>query len=89
MAVSDDEMVVVRAMRQSFEMHGGAGSAVNSTGNQFVVGLTGQFDLVKAAVLIVTNLDSHRAYKVKVAQDEAARQQKAAQTAGGGAGDPV
>lgn len=78
MSVSDEEMLVVRSVRQSFEMFGGASSAVQASPNPFFITLTGQFDLLKAAQLVITNLDAHRAHKAKLAQEESARHLQAA-----------
>jgi len=74
---SSEELVVVRAIRQAFETHGGPGSAVNPTGNPFFALLTGQFDLLKTARLVINNLDTHREL-TKLAADQATAQ--AAQT---------
>lgn len=77
MSVSDEEMLVVRSIRQSFESFGGPGSSINATQNPFFISLTGQFDLLKAAQLVLDNVDQHRARKAQMAKDEAARQLKA------------
>lgn len=77
MSTSDEEMLVVRSIRQSFESFGGPGSSINATQNPFFISLTGQFDLLKAAQLVLQNLDQSRAHKAQVAKDEAARAAKA------------
>ncbi len=74
MSTSDEEMLVVSSIRQAFEMHGCGGSAVQATQNPFIINVNGQFDLLKTAALIISNLDARRAHKAKIAQDEAARQ---------------
>lgn len=65
MSVSDEQMSVVRALRQAFEMYGGGGSAVQATNNPFFLTVNGSFDLLKTADLLIANLDHFRAHKVK------------------------
>jgi hypothetical protein len=65
MTVSDEEMVVVSAIRQSFEMNAGPGSSVNANPNPFFIGLNGQFDLLRAARAVVERLAALHATKAK------------------------
>lgn len=79
MATSDEEMLVIRSLRQAFESYGGPGSSVNATQNPFFIQLTGQFDLSKAAQLVLANLEQQRAHKERIARDEAAAHLRAAE----------
>jgi hypothetical protein len=59
--VNDEEMAVVRAVRQSLESDAGTpGSGVNPHPNPFFVSLNGSFDLLKIAQRVITHLDNHR-----------------------------
>lgn len=73
MTVSDEEMLVLNAIRQSFETNGGPGSSINPATNPFFINLTGQFDLLKAAKLVIERVNAHRAQKEKIARQEADR----------------
>ena len=81
MATSDEEMMVVNSLRQAFETYGGPGSSVNATQNPFFIQLTGQFDLSRAAKLVLANLATQRAHKEQIAKEEAAQHLRKAQAA--------
>lgn len=96
-ALSDEEMLVVRSLRQAFENYGGAGSSINPHQNPFFVQALGEFDLLKSAKLVLHNLNEHRALKYAAAKAdtdklaaatakalEAARAEAAALTGGDG-----
>ena len=55
-----EEIVVVNAIRRSFETTSIAGNSVNIGPNPFTPGLMGTFDLLKAATLVLHDLEQHR-----------------------------
>lgn len=60
--INDEEMAVVRALRQAFETDAGtSGAAVNSHPNPFFLTLNGSFDLLKVASRVIAQFDAHRA----------------------------
>lgn len=70
----DDEMVVVRSLKAAFEQFGSPGSSMNSAGqNPFFIDARGAFDLLKAARLVIANLDAHRTLKAAAAKLEAGK----------------
>jgi hypothetical protein len=81
MSVSDFEMLVVRSIRQSFEMNGAPGSAVHQDQNPFFITVTGSFDLLKTAKLVLANIDNLRELQIQRELNEAAERAKAAQEA--------
>jgi hypothetical protein len=74
MSVSDEEMTVVRAIRQSFEMYVSGGGAVQANANPFFITANGEFDLLKTAKHVISTLDMFRAHKESLAKAEAAKQ---------------
>lgn len=72
MTTSDEDMLVVRSIRQAFEMYASNGGAVQAHQNPFFISVNGEFDLLKTAGLVLKNLDQHRAYKAKILEDERA-----------------
>lgn len=60
MTTNAEEIIVVTAIRRSFETHGTAGSSVNIGPNPFTPGLIGTFDLLKAAQAVLHDLAQHR-----------------------------
>ena len=59
--VNDEEMAVVRALRQSFESDAGtSGAAVNSHPNPFFLTLSGSFDMLKVATRVIAQFDAYR-----------------------------
>jgi hypothetical protein len=79
MSVSDEEMNVVRSIRQSFEMYVSGGGAVQANSNPFFITANGEFDLLKTAQLVIRNLDGFRAHKENIAKAEAAKHLQKAQ----------
>ena len=55
-----EELIVVSAIRRSFESNSIAGNSINIGPNPFTPGLTGTFDLLKAATLVLHDLEQHR-----------------------------
>lgn len=60
MSASDEQMLVVRSIRQSFENNASGGSAVQANPNPFFITVNGSFDLLRAATAVIQNLDLHR-----------------------------
>jgi hypothetical protein len=73
-SISDEEMAVLGAIRQSFEMSAGAGSAVNANPNPFYIGLNGQFDLLRAAKAVVERLAALHEVKAKAFAAQVAKE---------------
>jgi hypothetical protein len=72
---SPEEMIIVSALRRSFESTPIAGNSVNIGLNPFTPALVGTFDLLQAARLALNDLDQHRtrlAEQAKKEQEEAA-----------------
>lgn len=78
MSVSDEQMLVVRSLRQAFEMYATGGGAVQANVNPFFITVNGTFDLLKTGDLVIANLDNFRAHKQKLADAEQARHLAAA-----------
>jgi hypothetical protein len=76
---SAEEIVVVNAIRRSFETNSIAGNSLNIGPNPFTPGLTGTFDLLKAATLVLNDLEQHRERVAHAAKLEAERARKAAE----------
>lgn len=73
MSVSDEEMIVVRAIKQAFEMYATNGGAVQANNNPFFVTANGEFDLLKTAKVVLAGVNSHRERTAQLLKDEAAR----------------
>lgn len=69
---SPEEMIVVTAIRRSFESTPIAGNSVNIGLNPFTPGLVGTFDLLQAARLALHELAQHyaRVAAAKAKEDE-------------------
>lgn len=73
MSVSDEEMTVVRSIKQAFEMYASGGGAVQANSNPFFITVNGEFDLLKTSKLVLQNVDQLRAHHARLAQEETAR----------------
>lgn len=73
MSVSDEEMIVVRAIKQAFEMYATNGGAVQANSNPFFITANGEFDLLKTAKVVLAGVNSHRTRVEQLAKDEAAK----------------
>jgi hypothetical protein len=58
--LNPEEMIVVTAIRRSFETISIPGNSVNFGPNPFTPGLAGTFDLLQAARAVLRDLDQHR-----------------------------
>ena len=72
--ISDEEMTVLSAIRQSFEANAGPGSAVNANPNPFYIGLNGQFDLLRAAKAVVERMAALHETKAKAFAAQVAKE---------------
>ena len=78
-----EELIVVSAIRRSFESNSIAGNSLNIGPNPFTPGLTGTFDLLKAATQVLHDLEQHRErVALGEAQAKAAAIKAAAQNVG-------
>lgn len=74
--LNPEEMIVVTAIRRSFESTPISGNSVNIGLNPFTPGLVGTFDLLQAARAALHDLAQHRERLAAQAKKEAEEQAK-------------